>query len=141
MMKRSLVVLSLTVLAAGLVCGGLALAARGGRKGGGKPAPPAPPAVEGVVVFTGSCTAGDKLYVMNPDGTGGQQLDIGLSYPRVMDVSRGPYPATALVIAIGDPDTIGYVHFLAIPVADLTKTATLNNPQDLKEPVPRTPVF
>ncbi len=153
MMRRALVVLSLTVLAAGLVCGGLALAARGGRKGGGEPAPSASPAVEGVVVFTGSCssldTPRDKLYVMNPNGTGRQQLSIGgpeyprVEYPRVKDVSRGPYPTTALVVADEPPE--GDVHFLAIPVADPDKMATLNDPYGWRhnndEPVPRYPVF
>ncbi len=97
MLRRILAIVVMTVLAAGLLWYAPALAAKGGNKGGGKPSPPLP-TVTGVVVFHDFCT--ERVYVMNPDGTGRELLDGSLAYPRVQDVSRGgPGAVTALVLS------------------------------------------
>ena len=97
MLRRILAIVVMTVLAAGLLWYAPALAAKGGNKGGGKTPPPLP-TVTGVVVFHDFCT--ERVYVMNPDGTGRELLDGSLEYPRVKDVSRGaPGAVTALVLS------------------------------------------
>ena len=98
MLRRILAIVVMTVLAAGLLWYAPALAAKGGNKGGGKTPPPPLPTVTGVVVFHDFCT--ERVYVMNPDGTGRELLDGSLAYPRVQDVSRGgPGAVTALVLS------------------------------------------
>lgn len=129
MFRRILAIVAMTVLAAGLLWHAPALAAKGGNKGGGKPPPPLP-TVAGVVVFHDICT--ERVYVMNPDGTGRELLDGSLAHPRVQDVSRGaPGAVTALVLSW---DTL-----YAIPI-DGSRVAPLSIPIEYPS-YPAFPVF